>query len=488
MAEQGKDWADIVDEDTAENKDQETDKKSDNEKNQKDEEKAKKDRKKSTEPKKMSKPELVDKVDKLTLENKDLTDVKAKMKQEIDRLNALVKKVADGKTAMQKDMQKEIDRLNAEVKGSAQSKSTLENDMRSEIDQLKVELKSSQDDRSDTLDELAVVYTQLDEQKKITEDLLLQLDIDDPSSDENKKMVMLLIDNTPESLEPYLDTKYNWTICTTLKKVQDITAILQDENHREEIMAHDKVVISAGLRNIEDGENGKQVATAILRAAEQTVDMTGIEVTIICLTPTKVKQAQILLCNSRLEKMPQRDGISVLKIEQLLKVDKNKIMKDDYRLNTEGTQILATNISDKLEVSGEKMTPKPVKALVKELKPTQPRQQDVDQNESESESDELEIKEIMKVTKPEIGKLIGEGGYRIKQLQAKTDTAIHIDEVEENGIPFGWVHIRGRVSNVHKVKMEILRVIQPKRKPEKKPKTPSGVSPIPKKPKKGGRK
>ncbi len=121
------------------------------------------------------------------------------------------------------------------------------------------------------------------------------------------------------------DCKHDWTLCTAVTKISDIADLLKNDKIVNEIKSHDKVVIACGHYNLANNENGRQVATSLLKMAEKITEATGLEVGILGIPPTHIRPGQALLCNTRLAKMPELPSINFISLSKLENLEKSKV-------------------------------------------------------------------------------------------------------------------------------------------------------------------
>ncbi len=326
---------------------------------------------------KMQKTEQQNVIQKLT---EDAEVNRMKMVQQNTLIAALqnekqkIKEDAEREQNELKNEKKEIteknDKLDTEHKNLKEENVTLQeekknmglriSDLKKELDTTKKNLDTEKTKRSEVLEELASTSQLLEEQKKLTEELLEQLDDDcEEPINNNFKKVMLLMDSTRLNIRPYLmDGRHNWTMCTTVDKVNDIVELLQNPTYLAEIKGHDKVVIACGLQNILENENGRQVATNLLKMAERVTKATGLEVAIVALPPTNIKPGQALLCNMRLGKMPQVPNIEFVSLDKLDSMEKKKVLNEENSLTPEAAKIMVQILND-IEVSGTRQMADP---------------------------------------------------------------------------------------------------------------------------------
>jgi hypothetical protein len=322
-------------------------------------------------------------------------------------------------------------------------------------------------DKTNLMDELAATCGRLDDQCKITADLLDQLEAD-TNTHNQVKSVMLLWDKASIAAKPFLcDDKYKYTLCKTINMIEDITLLIENKVHLQNIMSHDKVVILAGIGNIVAGENGREVAAKMLAAAEKVYNKSGTPVAIIAIPPTKSKQGHALLFNSRLEKA-NVGGIEFIKLEELARQEKIKILLDDYNLNPYGAQMLVKTVEDMITLTdGEKMTVLPTKTSMKCKEKEPPA-------DSESESDEELLEEIISIRNEDVGKIIGSHGARVRAIMAKTGANVFLDKIEVNGEKKWAAFIKGSDDGVKAAKKEIIKIQKEKKNKDR---SSAGASP-----------
>ena len=390
-------------------------------------------------------------------ENQPLTEAKLKKMSKQDLLDAGLKMLNEKKT------------LNADI--------TL---LTTDRDGLNTQLGHVFTERDNLLDELATTSAQLDNQKKVTADLLQQLDIDSDSECPDKKKALLLIDNDRNVIEPLLeDGTYSYTVSTGISKTQDITNLLEN-GHLEEMPQYDLIIIACGIKDVTDGCNGRLVATRLLGVAERIANA-GVEVAILGLRPSDVKPGQILLCNSRLGKIIQAEttGIRFIHTDKLYQADRDKILKEDNTLTTDGAQMFVDTLND-IKITGVKRmkSTNPDEKSAGNTKPDNNNNSDEkkdDEDESGPDSDEDEVQMMIKHS--DIGPIIGRLGSRIRALRAKTKATIHINDGRKEGKKKSTVRIRGTQDRILAAQAEIGKIIR-----EQRPSFP--ISPVPKKQKK----
>ncbi len=380
---------------------------------------------------------------------------------------------------------KALDKMNKQELFDTATKLTAEQkDLANEIKNLKDELAQANKivtrvttERDNALDELTTTTARLDDEKKLTEDLLEQLDIDSDNVNK-KKAVLLIMDCNRLAIKSQLgDAPFDYTISTTVDTVSDIDELIN--GHLEVLKSHDKVVLSCGLDDILQGENGRAVATSLLKAAEKIVSTTGTEVAILAVRPSTVRPGQVLLCNTRLAKMPAVPGIDFINLDQLEAIEKSKIISEDNCLTPEGAKVLMS-ILNNITVTGTKRVPKqsddnkennkPIPSAPKPG-PAAPRK-----DSTSSDDDQTVIEETAPIKHSDIGRIIGFKGDRISSLRAKTGANIYVQDKRKEGWKKSLVLYKGRPDNVSHAKDEIDRIVNRSK--------PSGSSPIAKKPKK----
>ncbi len=399
-------------------------------------------------------------------------------------------------------LQKDIDTLTAS-----------NSDAQSEISRLRSRVQALMTERSSLVDELSKTSHQLDNQKAITQDLLDQIDNEEPDV---AKSILLLMDKNRLALRAYLnDPRFEFTVCTIIDDLDDMVTLLNDEQGIQQIQSHDKVVIAVGQYDILEGHwNGRAVATKLLSIAETIVGM-GVETTILGIPPTSAKQGQVLLCNTRLAKMPSISGIDFVPIDAVHEMDKDKAISDTSTLTPDAAKLIAKILLDNLHVTGvrllEKKQPdqkpdqnKPDSAgtsggagasggagssggvpKIKPAKPQEPARPDPESEESEDDDSDSIIEETIYIRQGDVGKIIGLRGARIKALQAKTGATVFVEDFEKDGDTKSWAFIKGKPSCVKEAKAEIQRILKEK---SQAPRGPTmGASPKPKKQKKGNK-
>ncbi len=363
------------------------------------------------------------------------------------------------------------------------------------VAKLNKKISNLQMEKNSLLDDLTSTSSQLDDQRKITQDLLDQIDVDEP---EDKKKIMLLMDTNRTVVRSHLqNTKYDWTVCTLIDTIDDITALLGDNGILTEIKKHDKVILSAGRMDIiETGLTGRATATKLLSVAEQIVRLCSIEVTILAVPPTRNKPGQVMVCNARLSKSNIARGISFISLSSLHEMDKDKSLADEATLSPEGAKVLVAQVMKEL-VIGKIVCPPAADAADAAATTSNGNQSKMrgitdfapDQNDKKptkkrnDDSSDEEIEETVHLKDDYVGKVIGSGGKRIKSIQSLTDTRIDIEKYKnEDGEITNWAFITGKAANVNQAKEEIKRIMQGKSRAP-----PVGSSPKTKKVKKSGK-
>lgn len=367
--------------------------------------------------------------------------------------------------------------------------------LRGQISTLNAKLNQMSDQKSALLLELNKTTNLLEDAKSDNVDLLGQLE----TAMENMKSpkVMFIVDDMRTLISPVLkDGKYSWTICQDIAKVEDITRLTHDQSQLSRIQEHDIVVMLAGLANIKLGENGRQVATKLLETAERIVRHTGVEVVILALPPTKVVQAQVLLCNMRLSKSNQVPGIQYIPLEDLHEMERSKSLDGDTTLSSEGIDLLIKEMESKIIINPTRRPVIPLQpaipvtpvipvppagdsASATDSKPKSKSKAKKALPKSDTESDstsDSEFEEILNIRRDQGGRLIGLGGERIKTLCAKHKAGIFvIDDIDDDDKSV--VKIKGSEQNVRSALNHVKKILKIKNTRD----PLSGVSPKPKK-------
>ncbi len=391
------------------------------------------------------------------------------------------------------DKLKKLKSENAKLQTQNDALSADNTSVKADMCKLKTKIQALEIQRDSILDDLSNTTSKLDDQTAITKDLLDQLQNYDPTV---TKKILLLMDKNRIALRPYLkDDRFEFTFCTIIDEISDIISLLNDENGIEEIRKHDKVIVSVGQSDILDGNlNGRAAATKILHVAESIVNL-GVEVAVIAIPPAKNKQGQVLLCNTRMSKMPDIKGIDYIGLDKLSEMEKDKILLDVSTLTPDGAKEMAKILLDNLVVKGESLpvkkpseqkdvTPKPGPSGLMHKPEKMIVKIKTRSDSSDSSDDEPEVEETMFIKQSEVGRIIGIRGTRIKALQAKTGATMYVEDYEKDGITKSWVFISGKERCVKQAKEEIAKVMREKSTAPRGPL--SGTSPKPKKQKKGG--
>ncbi len=284
-------------------------------------------------------------------------------------------------------------------------------------------------EKNETLADLATVTSQLDDQKALTQDLLQQLDQDTESAGNVKrKNILVLMDETRFAIRAYLSDKYNWTICTFADNIPEIKALtsqklkLMDE-HVKEITSHDMIILSCGRSHISNGESGRQVTNDLKTLTTDLTNLTGLEVCVLAIPPTRARPGQALLCNIKLqETLKDIRGVTYLPLTTLMGTDKVTTVFDDNTLTPAGGRALGEFLNN-LTVSGTRRMPnkedkepdgdKGDKSDKDDKKPDKDdKKPDKEGNSSGETSEDKElVEEIMSIKHSYIGPIIGHLGH-----------------------------------------------------------------------------
>ncbi len=358
-------------------------------------------------------------------------------------------------------------------------------------------------EKNEALSDLATVTSQLEDEKALTKDLLLQLDQDTATAAQAKrKSIMVLMDESRAAIRPYLSDKYNWTICTFADDITEINALLKVDDHVKEITSHDMVILSCGRSHISKGESGRQVAEDLSKLASDLTNLTGLEICVLAIPPTRARPGQALLCNMKLEDLLKDvTGVSYLPLTTLMGTDKSTTVSADNTLTPAGGKALAEILND-LSVTGTKRMPKKdednddeksdddkenkkgskenkeKKKGSKEKDNKKPNTSSSSEQTSDDDDDDEELlSEEITIKHAFIGPIIGRLGSRIQSLRAKTGAMISVFDGQKEGKKRSKIMIKGKRQSVQAACYEVNKIIQQTATHPK----PDGSSPNPKK-------
>ncbi len=346
-------------------------------------------------------------------------------------------------------------------------------------------------EKNDTLADLATVTAQLDDQKALTRDLLQQLDKDIAAEAEaKKKKVMVIMDEVRATIRPYLSDTHKWTLCTIANTTDEVRHLIDDKSHLHEIKSHDMVILSCGRSQIIDGETGRAVAESIKKLAQYLADVTGLDICVLPIPPTRASPGQALLCNMRLKDMlADITGVKLISLDKLTCLDKSNTLTDDNVLTPAGGKTLA-DIVNSITVAGtrrmikasndcpedeDKENKKEEKGVKGGSKNEKKKNESSDSSDSDTSEDEME-EEIIQIKHDLIGPIIGKDGGKIQSLRAKTGAMISVLDTQPMGLKRSKVTIKGKRGPVQAACFEINRIINRVYRQK-----PVGNSPKPKK-------
>ncbi len=349
-------------------------------------------------------------------------------------------------------------------------------------------------EKKEALTDLSTVSSQLEDEKALTRDLLQQLDHDTAEAAKaTRKYIMVLMDVTRQAIRPYLTDSFNWTICTFADNIPEIRGLLKVDEHVKHIASHDMIILCCGRAHISNGESGRQVAEDLKKLASDLTNLTGLEVCVLAIPPTRARPGQALLCNMKLEDILRGiTGINYLPLTTLMGTDKSTTVSDDNTLTPAGGKALADILND-LSVTGTRRMPKkdetddkePIddddddkenKKKSKEKGKEEKKKPDSSSSSSETSDEEEVLEEEIVIKHSYIGPIIGRLGSRIQSLRAKTG-AISVWDGQKEGKKKSKIMIKGKEQAVQAACFEINKIIKQTATHPK----PEGSSPKPKK-------
>ncbi len=124
--------------------------------------------------------------------------------------------------------------------------------------------------------------------------------------------------------------------------ISEIYVLIGNEAHVDEIKSHDVVILSCSRAQISDGESGRAVADKLVKLASKIADLTGLDVYVLDIPPTRARPGQALLCNMRLaENIKQIPGVIHLPLTKMAGINKSVTVADNNTLTPDGAKALA---------------------------------------------------------------------------------------------------------------------------------------------------
>ena len=322
--------------------------------------------------------------------------------------------------------------------------------MRKEKDKIEVKLNEELGEKKMLIDELTHANTKWDEKNKLAVDLMNRLDERESEMSENKPKpkVVIIIWGAKEIIVQCIESisDASFVVCTEIESVQDLMHALENPKFRSMMKNHQKAIIQLGTKDIQDGIKGSKVAHQLLVAVKDLQNTTGIDVAIIQLSPSTItkRNTDIYMFNGKLNKTDTNSKTQIISTENEFEAAKSKVIgQDGFTLLPKGEEIVANAITTHLTL------PEP-----------KPDSNDVNESHNPDYDVDIEVCEVITIPKEIVGKVIGEKGACIRDIQSKSETEIVVNDYTQWEEELKGAFITGKRKCIDSAKDAIRIIIQ----------------------------
>ncbi len=328
------------------------------------------------------------------------------------------------------------------------------------ISDLNVQLTAEGQAKNDALTKLADSRAELKQQSGITKDLMARLANKKSSmgvSAESTK-ILIIVDTV---LAPLLTRVKIKGFTDTYKEANGFDALLhmtKDEEHLDKLHAYDKVLILLGPKDIQDSQDGYDMSNKLSQAVEILKEL-QVQVALIELPPALGNPfTYVSMFNNQIEDLADKDVQIITYYNKIKPGCHPKILESDgHTPKLDLLTIMADAINDQFTIP-EKIAKRPRKSTDKSEPPAQSTSSNKPISSSGSSQDFYAIDPVF------MGRIIGQGGEKIKELQRETYTKLKVvDYNDVDDEKLAGVIIVGSTKHIAIAKQKIADIISNKR-------------------------